>query len=283
MSAVPTYAQRRLGGELRQLRAKAGLSLEGAAGAFHWSKSKLSRIETAKLPISRHDMNRLAILYGASAEELARLENWAARKPQSYTWWSEYSDVISSTYEEFITLEAQATEIHLVNSSVVPGILQVRGYAHAITTSGPFIPDPDIADALVDVRLKRQSVLTEASPVLVSATLSATALHINLGDPRLLREQLRHLLEVGDLPNVEMRIIPLDSPLGAFIGGLTLFEFEHKQEPSVVYIEYHGGMTPKESNREVRQYRRHIQHLHQNALSPDESRKLINRRLEDLR
>jgi transcriptional regulator with XRE-family HTH domain len=279
---MPTYAQRRLGGELRQLRSKAGLSLEAVAGKFNWSKSKLSRIETAKLSISRHDMSRLAILYGASIEEIARLENWATRKAHPYAWWDEYSDIVSSSYEEFISLEAQAAEIRLVNSNVVPGLLQARGYAHAITTSGPFIPDPDIADALVDVRMKRQDVLTEENPVLVSATMSATALHIDLGDPRLLQEQLRHLLEIGELPNVEIRIIPLNSPLGAFIGGLTLFEFDHRQEPSVVYIEYHGGMTPKESDREVRQYRRHIQHLHENALPPHASKELITQRLGSL-
>jgi transcriptional regulator with XRE-family HTH domain len=280
---VPTYAQRRLGGELRQLRAKAGLSLEGAAGAFCWSKSKLSRIETAKLPISRHDISRLAKLYEASDEEIARLENWAARKTQSYMWWNEYSDVVSSAYEEFISLEEQATDIQLVNSSVVPGLLQARGYAHAITTSGPFIPDPDIVDALVDVRMKRQRVLTGDNPVTVSATISATALYVDPGEPTLLRDQLRHLLTIGSLPNVEIKVIPLDSPLGAFIGGLTLFEFDHEHEPSVVYVEYHGGMIPKESDREVRQYRRHIEHIHQHALSTLDSQKLIAERLENLR
>jgi len=282
VSGAPTYAQRRLGGELRQLRTKAGMSLEGAAATFAWSKSKLSRIETAKLAISRHDMARLAILYGASPTESARLSNWASRKSRRYTWWSEYSDVVSATYEEFISLENEASAIHLANSSVIPGLLQSRGYAHTVTTGGPFIPDPDIAEALVDIRMKRQSVLTDGRLVLVSATVSEAALLMDLGSPDLLREQLDHLLEIGNLPNVDIRVVPLNSAYGAFIGGLTLFDFDHELEPSVVYAEYHGGMAPKESDREVRQYRRHIRHIHDHALFPEESRRMISLRLKEL-
>lgn len=281
MTTAPTYAQRRLGSELRRLRNRAGLSLEEVASAFSWSLSKLSRIENAKLSISPVDLNRLAIHCNATDDELARLANWSTQKARPSRWWKSYSSMINTTYEEFISLEDQAAHIHLVDASVIPGILQSRGYAHAITNSGPFIPDPDIAEILVEVRMRRQQLLTGKNAIRVSATLSASALQITMGSARVLNEQLDHLLAISNLANVELRIVPLDSPLAAFNGGLTLFDFDHEHEPSIVYIEYHGGMTYQEGTREVRRYRRYIEYLHQHALPAAESRQLLIETVEN--
>lgn len=279
---APTYAQRRLGSELRRLRTRAGLKLEETASAFTWSLSKLSRIETAHLSISPLDMTRLAKYCGATDDELARLTNWATQRPHPSRWWKEYSSAINSTYEEFISLEDQARHIHLVDSNVIPGLFQAQSYARAITECGPFVPDPDIIDVLVEVRMARKRLIFGDDAVKVSATMSATALQINMGSPSILNDQLNHLLKVSNLPNIDLRIMPTSSPCGAFNGGLTLFDFEIEHEPSVVYIEYQGGMTAREETREVRRYRRHIDHLHQCSLSVEASHQVIIDHLERL-
>jgi len=258
------------------------LSLDEAAGAFAWSLSKLSRIETAKLSISPVDLNRLAIHCGATDDELARLANWVNQKPQAARWWKNYSDTINATYEEFISLEAQAAHIHVVDSSVIPGLLQSRNYAHAVTNCGPYIPDPDVAETLVEVRMKRQELLTRKDAARLAVTISATALQIDMGLPDLLNGQLKKLVEMSEFPNIDMRIVPLDSPFSVFRGGLTLFDFDHEHEPGIIYIEYHGGMTLQEESREVRRYRRHIEHLHNNAMTPEESRRLLVDKMRSL-
>lgn len=281
MAGTPTYARRRLGAELRRLRVAVELSGEDAADECGWDKSKISRIENAKVALSRHDLHRLCRLYGADDAAANRLETWLTdtRGPR---WWASYTDVISSAYEELIQLENQASEIQLANANLVPGILQCKSYATAVLSTGPLLPDPDRADALLEVRMKRQRVLTREDPISLTAVIAEAALHCELGGREVLAEQLQHLLDAGAMPNVSIRVLPSSSTASAYIGGITLFDFPEVDDLGVVFIEYHGGMLVKDEDREIRRSRRHLEYLFTNALSEEESLQNIAARMRDL-
>src|SRR5829696_5973963 len=66
----PTVRRRRLGGELRRLRELAGLTCEQAGDHLDCSASKISRIETARVPARAADVQALCQLYGAGEEQL---------------------------------------------------------------------------------------------------------------------------------------------------------------------------------------------------------------------
>lgn len=281
MTGVPSYARRRLGAELRRLRGDAELSGDEAAEACGWDQSKISRIETAKVSLSRHDLHRLFGLYGVPPEEAERLEGLLA-DTRGRRWWAEFADVLNTAYEELISLEAYASEIGSANGSLVVGLLQTREYATAVVNSGPMVPDPDRADALVEIRLRRQRVLTDPNPATLTAVLSESVLQCEIGGRQVLAGQLKHLLELSDLPQVTIRVLPSSSSANAHIGGITLFDFAEVHDPSVLFIEYQGGMLVKESDRDIRRYRRHLEYLSTSALSAEDSRKHIATKLRAL-
>lgn len=67
--------------------------------------------------------------------------------------------LLPQEYRDFISLEAGARSARTVELSVVPGLLQTPEYARAVTRAAlGGLPEPKV-DALVDVRLARQSVL----------------------------------------------------------------------------------------------------------------------------
>jgi transcriptional regulator with XRE-family HTH domain len=63
----PTVRRRRLGGELRQLRESAGLTIERVADALKFSNSKISRIETGQVSATPSDVRRVLKLYNVGA------------------------------------------------------------------------------------------------------------------------------------------------------------------------------------------------------------------------
>lgn len=220
-----------------------------------WDKSKISRIENAKVSLSRHDLHRLCDLYGAEPADATRMEAMLT-EAHGPRWWANYLDVINSTYEEFICLESQASCIHSADASIILGLLQTRDYAAAALNSGSMIPDPDRADAMAEVRVRRQRLLGVEDPTQFNAVMSAAVLHCEIGGPGVLIAQLDHLVTMSRMSNVTIRIIPTASPAGAYIGGLTLFDFPEANDPSVLFIEHHGGMLVKEDDRDIRRYRR---------------------------
>lgn len=212
---------------------------------------------------------------------MGRLEAWLTdtRGPR---WWAGYTDVISSAYEELIELEGQASDIKSANANLVPGLLQCQSYATAVFGNGPMIPDPDRADALVEVRMKRQRILTREEPVSLTAVIAESVLHCEIGGRQALADQLRHLLDVGQRQNVSIRVLPSSSTASAFIGGITLFEFPEIDDLGALFIEYHGGMLVKDDDRDIRRSRRHLDYLFANALSEESTRQHIAARLKDL-
>ncbi|WTW96003.1 helix-turn-helix domain-containing protein [Streptomycetaceae bacterium NBC_01309] len=279
--AMSMHARRQLAGELRRIRlGGTDHSLESVATALGWNKAKVSRIETARVGITRHDLQRVCSLYGLSEDALSRLE--AMLEDNDAEWWQAYSDAITATLAEYISLEVQAASITIASSSVVPGLLQTSGYMRAVTGGSPFVTDTETAQTIVDVRTRRQRVLMGPTAPEFTAVLSPAILYLQPGGPAVHREQLQRLLEVGELPNVQVRMLPLDSPAVSFMGTVTLFEFAETLDAGVVAVEHQGGMAFKDSSRDVRRFRRTVRYLRDQALTQEATDTLVRTRLKEL-
>lgn len=107
-------------------------------------------------------------------------------------------------------LEAESVELCAYNNSVIHGLLQTAEYARAVIGNRqPPFPENEV-ERRVAGRLDRQGIINSATglPVVSFVQCEAT-LRRCIGGTMVLRGQLERLLEVGQLPNVTIQVLPL--------------------------------------------------------------------------
>jgi transcriptional regulator with XRE-family HTH domain len=276
--ADPTVRTRRLGNELRRLREAKGLKLDDVAERTSVSPaSKISRVEKATLGIKAEDLDRLLDLYGVNDAEKREALHSFARQGKTRGWWQTYRDVISPAYADLISLEADAVSMRSYQSTLIPGLLQTAAYARA-TIGGINMTSTDgEVDALVEVRMARQSVLTRPKPLELWAVISEAALHPRVKSaPQMMKEQLQKLLDIARLPHVSIQVLPLDAPPHVGMsGGFTVVGFPETSDLDVVLLEHLTSALYVEDAAEVSRYGSAFEHLRAAALPFDETADLI--------
>lgn len=137
----------------------------------------------------------------------------------------------------YADLETTATTIKTFEALIVTALLQTPEYARAIIeTSGE---SPDAVESYLETRLARQAVLTRPSPPLVLVLLSEAVLDWPVGSPKVMADQLGHLLDMGQATNVEIGVIPRSA--GAFVGLDGSFKILSEPTGHVGYTEAPGG------------------------------------------
>jgi len=270
----PTVRRRRLGTDLRRLREAAGLTCEQAAAHLDCSASKISRIETARVPARAIDVQALCQLYQASDEQVAVLVA-LARESKTEGWWQRFDGVLPDWFGTYVGLEAEAATIRTYEIQLVPGLLQTEGYARALFETAE-LGAPESVEVGVAIRRSRQEVLRGESPPQYWAVLSEAVLHRLVGGPAIMRDQLLYLVEMSELRNVTIQVIRWDA--GAHPGMGTPFvilSFPDRADPEVTFVEYLTGALYLEKRNEVDQYNLAFNHLVAAAISPQQSVELI--------
>ncbi|MET8041074.1 helix-turn-helix transcriptional regulator [Micromonospora sp. NPDC005215] len=226
--------RRRIARELRQLRERAGMTLDVAARQLDMSKSNLSRIENALIGIKPRDVRAALALYqvtGADAEALIEI----ARGAQQRGWWQSYSDVLPEWFEFYVGLEAEAAALRTYEAESVPGLLQTEAYAREIfrRTAGE-----DGLERKVAARLRRQEVLRRDDPVHLSVVLNEAVLLRPVGGTAVMAEQLAHMSRIAQLPNVTIQVLPFAAGgHPAMSTPYVLLNFADTADASVVYLD----------------------------------------------
>ncbi|POX51899.1 helix-turn-helix transcriptional regulator [Streptomyces sp. Ru72] len=275
MQYGPAVRRRKLGAELRALRARAGLTSGEAAGLVGWHQSKVSRIETGSSGVKPADVRLLLDAYGVQDPELRDLllvlagsEDGGGRQ----NWWHAYRGVLPPTYRDFISLESQASGMRTLETSVVPGLLQTPEYARAVTRAAVGTLEDAKLDALVEVRLARQEVLRADPPLELSAVLDEAVLRREIGGPAVMARQLRRLLEAARLPQVRLQVLPFTA--GAHIGitgPFVIFSFPSRSDLDVVVLDHLTSSLYLERKEDLQAYSEAFTSLQIHALSPEES------------
>lgn len=274
--------QKQLGAQLRDLRNAAGLSMPAVADELDWSKAKVSRIELAKTGVSQRDLYLLMELYAVPADLREELRQMA-RGGRRERWWLTYADFLTSTYADQIAWEQEASGMIEYQPLLVPSLAQTPDYARSVTLGGATVHDPDQADALVAVRLRRQQRLFSDDRLTLTAIITEAALMFRFCGVEVLRAQMQHLIELASQPNVTILAIPFSAERrGAYAGGLIRYDFPEPSSPSVVFLEAVGTSIMRDSDLELRRVGRIFEHLEATALPPAESANLIARRMDDL-
>ncbi len=237
--AKPTLRRRRLGDALQGFRRKRGLTLEAVAAETGWDTGKLSRIENAKARIGPKDIAPLLAVYEINDPDILSALEALARDAGKEGWWSTYGDVPGAAYRDLITLETDASGIQVYCPSLVHGLLQTVPYARAVIGATNTTRTPEEVAALAEVRQARQAVLTRpGNPLKVWAIIHEVALRQQFpAQPTVMPEQLQRLLDLSDLPNVDIQVMPLNaSPHPGMNGPFDIVSFQNPW-PTVVNLE----------------------------------------------
>jgi transcriptional regulator with XRE-family HTH domain len=227
-----------LGAQLRRLREASGYTTVQAAEAIRATHSKISRMERGRSAARQRDIADLLTLYGVADEaERERLLS-LTRQAAAPGWWQQYNDVLPRWVELYIGLEKAASIIRTYEVQFIHGLMQTEDYARAvILIANSHMPAQEI-DRRVSVRMKRQELLTQPDAPELWAVLDEAALRRAPGGHRVMRAQLEHLLQITELPNVTLQIVPfLAGPHAAAGGPFTILRFSEPDVPDVVYLE----------------------------------------------
>jgi transcriptional regulator with XRE-family HTH domain len=256
-----TVPRRQLGRYLRDLRGQARLTVRAAAEALEWSDAKIWRIESGHTAMRSLDVEQMCRVYGAPADLTASLMA-LAKETKARGWWLSYSDVINEGFDLYIGLEEAAARLSWYEAELVPGLLQTPDYARTLIRAGnPGMDDDEITRG-VQLRVARQKLLTRVTtPPALNVVLNEAIVRRPVGGRKLMAEQLTHLLEVGSLPNVSIRVVRFDVGLhyGVMSGPFVLLEFPansngQPSEPPTVYRDSFVGALFLDKPKEVTTY-----------------------------
>jgi transcriptional regulator with XRE-family HTH domain len=234
----PTVLRIVLGSQLRRLRERRQITCEEAGEAIRASHSKISRMELGRVRCRRRDVADLLSLYGVTDDDEQKGMLALADRANEPGWWHSYSDILPNWFEIYIGLEEAASRIRTYEVQFVPGLLQTEDYARAVTLLGhPSAPGHEV-ERRVGLRMRRQALLEADDPPHLWAVVDEAVLRRPLGGARVMRRQLEHLLEVTELPNVTLQVVPFARGGHAAAGGpFSILRFADRDLPDVVYLE----------------------------------------------
>ena len=211
--------------ELRLARARAEMSQADLAGSCNYSAAMIAKVETCERRPSLDLARRCDAVLGTGG----LLERIQRRIGQ---------ETVIGYFQEFAGIEQEAKALRNFEPIYVPGLLQTESYARAVFAAGGLLT-PEEIDVQVATRLHRQEIPPRATPPLLTAVLDEAALRRPVGGSAVMRDQLLHLVKVGEtLPRVRLHVVP--SSAGAYAGmdGPFVIATPPVGEP-VVYFEGH--------------------------------------------
>ncbi|MER7924207.1 MULTISPECIES: helix-turn-helix transcriptional regulator [unclassified Streptomyces] len=215
------------GYECRRLREAASLTLEGLGKILYCTGSLIGQIETAQKVPTRNFAERLDAAFLTDGS-FTRMIGMVLRS-QLPNWFQAYAD-----------MEAKAAYISTYQCQLAYGLLQTPEYAAALLV----VDEPDKVEEMVSARMERQRILDKMQPSAVWVILDESVLFRMVGDRKVMRKQLDHLVSFRDNPWVNIQVLPFS--VGAhtgMMGSFTLLRFD--DDPDIHYSEGYdqGHMT----------------------------------------
>lgn len=220
--ATPTVKKLLLGNELRHLRDAAGLSQLELGRAIEKSQPKIASLEAGQASITRGDLLLLLDALGVTDQERINFFLDLRGGHGQHGRWTGYRRLYREQMRMYIDLEEDAKRIRVMESEVMPGLLQCKAYAEAMFTDWDASADNAEFDDWLRARLERQKILDrEDKPAELEVVVSESSLRREFGGPAVMREQLAHLIERSKAPNVQVQVLPFKT--GHYRGASVTF------------------------------------------------------------
>ncbi|MEI7032972.1 helix-turn-helix transcriptional regulator [Streptomyces pratensis] len=175
---------------------------------------------------------------------------------------------------ELAKLEAAAVELLAYGNHNVHGLLQTEDYARALFEMRRPAFSQNEVERLVAARMARQAVFGRSPAPELSFVQEEVTLRRHLGGRMVWRRQLERLLEVGQLRNVEIQVMPTGRDEHAGMGGeMQVLKF--KDGTAVGRSEGDFGSRPVSDPKHLRIIELRCGIIRAQALNPRESRAFI--------
>ncbi|MEI5524400.1 helix-turn-helix transcriptional regulator [Streptomyces brasiliscabiei] len=253
------------GRQLKLFRERAGMdraklgSLTGYSASTIASFEQARRIPPPKFIDQSDEVLGAGGVLSASKQEVAR-----AQYP--------------AFFRDAAKLEAEAVELHVYDTQLVNGLLQVEEYARAVFAMWQPLLDEALMEQRVAARLARQEIFARRPAPHLSFVIEEAVLLRPLGGETVWRGQLEHLMLIAEKRNVVIQVMPLSRQEHAGLAGpFTLMEA--KDGRRIAYTEVQGDSRVHTERRKVRELERTYGILRAQAHTPTESLALIEKLL----
>lgn len=289
-----TLLRRHIGRWFTVLRESAGISQDAAARALQRGSSTIWRIEAGdeRIRFRDVDVDAMCSLYRVAPETRDRLLRLTkeTREAPKRAWWHDYTEsALPAWFGLYVSLEDSAAMIRHFVSESVPGLLQTREYAEAVTRLPVGLLTDEEVERRVKVRLERQALLSSPRPPHLRTVINEAVLHRLVGGPDVMAGQLEHILDLTKRHSISVRVLPYSA--GAHAGmtsTFTLLSFPNAPlssdpvEPPLAYVDTLTGALYLNKAEEIRAYELVWTDLESRALNEASSREMIRNALEAL-
>ena len=219
-----------------------------------------------------------SIVSASAKAELAEI-----RQKIGVEWWQDYQDIVPGWHGTYLSLEPAAKLIHSYETTSVPGLLQTAAYAAALFRQAlDPLPEADIA-RLVELRMRQQQILGRPNPPRLWAVFHEAAFLRRLGDDAAIaRTQIRHLMEISELPNVTVQVIRSGTRIRAAPGyPITLLRFHVHEITDIIYLDQLTSASYLNDPAHASRYAQVLTGLSFEALTPGSTIRYLGRMLRD--
>ncbi|MGC4954979.1 helix-turn-helix domain-containing protein [Actinomadura citrea] len=248
--------------DLRVYRKRHGMTGTQVGKIIGYVRSHVSNLEAGRVQL---DIKQAKLLDEAweTGGHFERLLSFA-RKGHDPNWFLQHGQY-----------EAAAKVIRIYQGQIIPPPLQTEDYMRALLAES----DAEDVDQAVRSRMARQdAILSRPAPPYVWVLMDEDAVTSEIGGGKVMRAQLRHLLELGELSHVSARLLPKSA--GAHLGLDGPFRLITVKNRQVAYVGARRGGRLIEDAAEVQELAVDYERIGFKALSEGASRTRMAELLE---
>lgn len=265
-----TPKARALGAAIREAREAIGWSQRKLASEIGRDSGLMSRWESGDRSPQATDVAQILTVLGVNGQRYDEILEMTSGTDDS-AWLAVTLPDQRGQLKALLECERTATQITHVAPLLIPGVLQTTDYARSIMTSAVAI---DEVEERVMVRIGRRDVIARSLPATLQAFLGEAAIRQVIGNVSVMAAQLRYLLELAELTNVDVQVVPYDTGWHAGLEGMFML-IDSDDAPPVVHLENRKSGLFLHEDEDVATYRAAVDSVAQVALSRQESAELI--------
>ncbi|WP_307680034.1 helix-turn-helix transcriptional regulator [Streptomyces sp. V4I2] len=260
---------RTFGAVTQALREHAGLSREEFADVVRFSKHTVASVELGRRMPDPAFVERAEEALGNTGA-LRKAAGCLARQPGLAAW-----------FRQWARLEAAAITLYTYECRLIPGLLQTEAYARTLFTEQL----PPLDDQQIEVqwaaRAERKKLLRNRPNTAFGFILEEHLFRRRTGGVDVTRELLDHVLELAELRNIEIQVMPTERESHAGLAG-PIQLLETPDNKWFAYCEGQRGGLLISDPKEVSVLQQRYARMRSQALPLKDSLSLLQRMRGDL-